>query len=290
MASQKEIKTCAGWLKGADCILVGAGAGLSADAGIDYTDPISFAKNYPALVKKGFQFKLQLMGYSDWSEAQKWGYYAQHVNEARFEPNHHPVYGRLLEIVKTKDYFIITTNVDQMFIRNGFNPTKIYTPQGDYAYFQCLKPCSEEVWPIKPFLDKILPKLDHTTQEVTEPSLLPICPNCGGPVFLNVRGGDWFIHKPYEAQEKRYHDWLHAQHSKNIVLLEIGSGFNTPGWIRFPFERIARSLSNSRLIRINLNNPEIPPDIKSKAISIRTKAFEAITAIWQELGLHKTSS
>ncbi len=254
MIPHKDIAYCTKLLKDTESILVGAGAGLSADAGIDYMDPISFAKNYPALVKKGFRFKLQLMGYTDWTEAQKWGYYAQHVNEARFVPNLHPVYGRLLDIVKPKDYFVITTNVDQMFLRNGFNPNQIYTPQGDYANYQCLKPCSEDVWPIKPLLDKILPKIDHTTQEITDRSLVPSCPNCGGPTFLNVRGGDWFVHKPYEAQAKRYYDWLHSHNDKKLTLLEIGSGFNTPVWIRFPFERIVRSKPSAQLIRINLKD------------------------------------
>jgi NAD-dependent SIR2 family protein deacetylase len=40
------------------------------------------------------------------------------------------------------DYFVVTSNVDGMFNRNGFDENKIYTPQGDFQYMQCAKPCS----------------------------------------------------------------------------------------------------------------------------------------------------
>ena len=79
----------------ADHVLIGAGAGLSAAAGLDYTDTELFARLFPGLVKKGFHRFYDLFGYTDWSEAEKWGYLATQVNYVRFRPNSHPVYPRL---------------------------------------------------------------------------------------------------------------------------------------------------------------------------------------------------
>jgi len=278
-----DVEKTVEWIRSADSILIGAGAGLSADAGADYGDTQLFARNYPGMVKRGFHKKLELIGYTGWSEALKWGYLAQHVNEVRFQATKHPIYEQLLDIVRDKDYFVITTNVDAMFVKNGFDTSNIYTPQGDYAMLQCEAPCTREVWPIKPFVDAILPVIDHRTQEVTDPSVIPRCPNCGGPVFMNVRGGDWFIDEPYLDQAEKYHAWVESKKESHVVLIEIGAGFNTPVWIRWPMEEITYQYPAAKLIRINLLQPDTPSEIAAKSIKFKEKAVTAISAIWNEL-------
>ena len=67
-------------LKEADHILIGAGAGLSADAGLDYTDTEIFAALFPGLAKKGYRHfydMFRIIGDPNWSEAEKWGYLAK---------------------------------------------------------------------------------------------------------------------------------------------------------------------------------------------------------------------
>src|SRR5271157_2367811 len=209
MLTPEDIEQILAWINNAAAILIGAGAGLSVEAGNNYTDTVTFAMNYPGLVKKGFNMKLQLMGYENWTESEKWGYYAQHIDEVLSLPPH-PIYEHLLEIVQSKDYFVITTNADELFPKSGFDPLRLYMPQGSYTRLQCLKPCSAETWPSRPVADHLLPFIDHSTQELTDPTVAPTCPNCGGPVFVNVRGGDWFVYEPYEEGEKRYHAWVNA--------------------------------------------------------------------------------
>jgi NAD-dependent SIR2 family protein deacetylase len=277
-----EIARSAKWIRESTSILIGAGAGLSADAGNNYTDTKYFATHFPALVKKGFTMKLQLMGYEDWTESQKWGYYGQYMTEIMNMPPH-PVYGRLLDIVQSRDYFVLTTNVDELFVKNRFDPLRIYTPQGSYYRIQCVKPCSDETWPSRPIAERLYPLINHDTQEITDPAALPACPKCGGRVFINVRIGDWFVHAPYEEEQNRYLAWVANHQEQNLVLIEIGSGYHTPVWIRWPFERIVRSSPNARLIRINLEYPEIPPEIKHRAISIRGTAMETVNALWELL-------
>lgn len=105
-----------------------------------------------------------------------------HVEEVRFRTTHARVYDLLLDLVRAKDYFVITSNVDGMFLKNGFAPDRLFTPQGDYAIMQCRKPCENTTWATKPIIDQILPTVDPATQEATEPEVIPHCPNCGGPI------------------------------------------------------------------------------------------------------------
>jgi len=283
--SNNDIRKCAELLRDADCVLVGAGAGLSTDAGIDYTDTVSFAQTFPGMVKRGFRMRAELIGYMDWSPELMWGYLAVHVNDIRFQAKPHTVYGRLLDLVRTKDYFVMTSNVDGMFVKNGFSEDRVFTPQGDYALMQCQKPCSNATWPTRPIVDRILPTVDHTTQEVTDPSVIPRCPNCGGPVFMNVRGGYWFIEDPYEEQAERLTRWVQQTQGRRLLAIEIGAGFNTPGVIRLPMERIVHMHPNAHLVRINPQQPQVPKEIADKSVQLKSNAMRAVTAIWKTVGL-----
>jgi NAD-dependent SIR2 family protein deacetylase len=278
-----DIAQCVQWILDADCILIGGGAGLSTETGIDYSDEESFKRDYHALhKKKGITNKWQLIGFKDWTPTEKWGYVIQHIHEV-FSTPLHPIYSRLLDIVKSKDYFVLTTNVDSLFKRHGFDPERIYTPQGTFSSFQCLKPCHQEVWPSQSTVEKLYPLIDPTTQELPDPNLIPTCPKCNGPIFANVRGGDWFVHQPYEKYKDNYQKWVKQNSQKKMLLIELGCGFNTPVWIRWPFEAMVDKHPNTKLIRINLEFPQIPTEIAEKSMGIQKKAFDAVTEIWKRV-------
>lgn len=117
------------------------------------------------------------------------------------------LYSELYKVIKNKNYFIITTNVDGQFEKAGFEKEKIFEVQGDYSLLQC-------------FLDRLK--------------------------------------------------------DKNVVLLEIGVGFNTPGIIRFPFEQMTYNDLNTTLIRINKDYPMIMLEISNKTISFDEDTNEVI--------------
>ncbi len=284
MLPDEDIRECAELLRQADFVLVAAGAGLSADAGIDYRDRVSFAQRFPALVKRGIRMKAELIGYTDWPPEVEWGYLAMHVNDVRFNHPPHPVYGDLLELVSPKNYFVITSNADGMFVRNGFDSDGIFTPQGDYALMQCLKPCRNVTWATKPVIDRILPTVDPETQEVTDHDVIPRCPYCGGPVFMNVRGGHWFIDEPYKEQMERFENWMSSAWAGRLLIVEFGVGFNTPGVIRRPMERIVLSHPSSNLVRVNIEYPQAPKEITNRGLSLQARALEVITALKRSLG------
>ena len=284
MIPKDKIHDVVNLLKTADCVLIGAGAGLSVDAGNDYMDKESFAQNYPELVKLGFQMKAQLMGYEVLPPDLEWSYLARHINEARFQPPPQQVYKRLFDLVKDKDYFVITSNVDMLFVKNGFDESKIFTPQGDYALLQCLGPCWTKTWETKPIIDNIISNIDPITKKIDR-SISPICPNCGGPAFMNVRGGSWFIEEPYREQAKRFNKWIQKADNCQILVLEIGAGFNTPGVVRWPMEQIVFKFMNSQLIRVNLQYPQVPKEITDKSLIFKTRANDFINSLWKEMVL-----
>jgi len=227
----------------------------------------------------------EFIGYTDWSPALQWGYLLSQINLARFNWPKHPIYQKLLDVVKKiapSNYFVMTSNVDGMFERNGFDPARIYTPQGDYGLMQCLKPCTNQVWPTKDFIDKALPFVSPSTQEITNPDVIPKCPNCGGPVMMNVRGGRWFIESPREQQRNDFEKWKETVKNSRLVIIEVGAGFNTPMVIRWPNENLV-SQNNARLIRINLENSNVPGEIISRAAQLPLEGLKAIEALWDSI-------
>ena len=57
------------------------------------------------------------------------------------------------------------------------------------------------------------------------------------------------------------------QHGKSrLVLLEFGVGFNTPGIIRFPFERMAAEYPHTPLVRFNRQSMTLVTCIKDLTV------------------------
>lgn len=267
------------WIDESECILVGAGAGLSAAAGIDYTDQKTFATLFPALVRKGFRAQYQLIGFEAWSPEEKWGYWATHVNHVRFGEDTRAVYQDLRVLTSGKDTFVMTSNVDAMFSRNGFDESKLFTPQGDYARLQCRTPCVRTTWRTRPVIDRILATLDPVTQTVTDPGAVPSCPSCGGPVFMNVRLDNAFLDEPYEEQTSRLSRWFAVNRDRRLLVVELGAGFNTPGVIRWPLERLVARSAGARMIRVNLAEPDVPKELGNRAMGLRMNAADAVRGL-----------
>ena len=121
----------------ADAVLIGAGAGLSTAAGINYDGP-DFEKAFADMIAHyGFTDLYTSSFYPFKSEEEKWAYWSRHIDYARFAPEGKPLYKHLLGMVQDKEYFVITTNVDGQFAKAGFDPDKVFEVQGDYGLMQC---------------------------------------------------------------------------------------------------------------------------------------------------------
>ena len=234
----------------ADAVLIGAGAGLSTAAGINYDGP-DFEKAFADMIAHyGFTDLYTSSFYPFKSEEEKWAYWSRHIDYARFAPEGKPLYSHLLEMVQGKEYFVITTNVDGQFAKAGFDPDKVFEVQGDYGLMQCATACH----PKRYSNESLVKQMVAEQQDCRIPSaLVPRCPVCGGPMEINVRKDQYFVEDDrWHLQADRYNAFLEKSLGKRkLVLLEYGVGYNTPTIIRFPFERMAASYPDVTLIRIN---------------------------------------
>jgi NAD-dependent SIR2 family protein deacetylase len=279
------------WVSEADAVLVVAGAGMSIgseqpDHGRSFVDAADFAHFYPGLEKYGVTNAYQATLGGGFNRAPKpnaeagWLKHG-HLMAGGAKP--HKGYSILLNLLKDKDYFVHTSNVDGLLAEAGFDKDRIYTPQGEFARRQCTKPCSNDAtWATRPQLEKLLPLLDDETTAMKSP--LPEwykkCPFCKkNDSFFNLRGGDNFIHRPYQAAQDRLVAWLEQvlQEKRRLVVLEIGAGFNTPVVTRWPAESIARE-AGAPLVRINPDHHAVPEDL-SLAVGLALSCTEALQAI-----------
>ncbi|RDW88116.1 hypothetical protein BP6252_00148 [Coleophoma cylindrospora] len=252
------------WLKEADTLIISAGAGLSASTGLDYTSTTLFSRHFPAFLQYGFRRLYDLFGPYNWPSPQiKWGYYFTHLQMVRSWPKS-PVYASLLNLANTfgeGNVHVRTSNVDGMFVRNGFPAEVVSTPQGQYRILQCVKNCREDATFLsEDFLDAALPFIDPKTQVLTDASKVPLCKYCGGDMFICVRAADWFNQRPFTEGECRWKQFRRQSLAKgeerrnNVVILELGVGMSTPGVLRWPNEDLAgRAGGNVKLIRVGLD-------------------------------------
>jgi NAD-dependent SIR2 family protein deacetylase len=171
-AFEREARQIREWVDDGDRVLIGSGAGLSADAGVDYTDEVAFARTFPALVKRGLRAPYQMIGQSGLPVEVFWGYWLTHVDRVRFGHGRRHVYELLFNLVRDKDWFVLTSNVDALFARNGFDEARVCSIQGDFAFLQCYTPCSDQLWPSAPVLERLLPAIDPRTQALRDPAWL----------------------------------------------------------------------------------------------------------------------
>eukprot|EP01124_Arcella_intermedia_P019491 TRINITY_DN2680_c0_g1_i1.p1 TRINITY_DN2680_c0_g1~~TRINITY_DN2680_c0_g1_i1.p1 ORF type:complete len:351 (-),score=73.67 TRINITY_DN2680_c0_g1_i1:45-986(-) len=243
-----------------------------------YGSPQDFQNHYPALLKHGYHTAYECIGLSRDPSIPitlRWGYLVQHTYNMRYRYDPHQRYYHLLNILKDKNYFVLTSNIDGCFERAGFDVNRLYTPQGDFSNYQCsnAKQCTRETYPSKPFVDALLPKIkDSSLEDVAD---IPKCTKCNKTLFANLRGGDWFIHDAYLAAQIRFESWvdqiINSLPSKphdpsqvdynSLLVVEIGAGWNTPIVTRYPAESIAREIPGAAFIRINPTDWQVPDDL-----------------------------
>lgn len=259
----------------ADAIVIGVGAGLSAAAGLDYSGP-AFKKEFADYIKKyGFP-DLYTSSFHDFpTEEERWARWARHIDYIRFRPGAMPLYKELYDLVKDKNYFVITTNVDAQFRKAGFNPEKIFEVQGDYGQMQCAVGCHPKLYSDKETVEQILA---HSENLTVPKEYVPVCPVCGGNMDVHVRKNQYFVQdEAWHAAADRYERFMdkYADRSR-VVLLELGIGYNTPAIIRYPFERITYQNPGATLIRLNADYPQGPAETASRTISFTENMGEVI--------------
>lgn len=249
-----------------DAIIIGAGAGLSASAGFTYSGQ-RFETNFSDFIKK-YHFQDMYSGgfYPFDSLEEYWAYWSRYIFINRYLDAPNPVYQHLFQLVKNKDYFVLTTNVDHCFQKAGFDKHRLFYTQGDYGLFQCSKPCHPKTYDNETVIRQMTAK-QINMKIPTE--LIPSCPVCGKPMSMNLRADDTFVEdNGWHTAANRYAAFLHTHQNLNVCFLELGAGMNTPGIIKFSFWRMVSEWPNATYVCINLNEAYAPEEIQKKSICI----------------------
>lgn len=267
-------------IKHADYIVLGAGSGLSTAAGLEY-DGDSFQDNFSDFIEK-YHFKdLYTATFYDFkTQEERWAFWARAIHINRFNKTPLKLYQDILELVKEKEYFVITTNVDAQFEKAGFNQENIFATQGDYAYLQCENACHNKLYYNEDIINEMLAK----TSDCKIPSnLIPKCPVCGKNLDVNLRKDNLFVEdENWHKQANKYNMFIKNIQNKKVLFLEIGVGFNTPSIIRFPFENMVYQNKNATLVRINKDYPFAGEEISHRTIPFREDTNKIIKDLERE--------
>ncbi len=289
----KEIKSI---LQNADSILIGAGAGLSTSSGFTYSGP-RFQKYFADFEKKYGFHDMYSGGFTAFESLEEnWAYWSRQIYLNRFVKAPLPVYEKLFELVKDKNYFVITTNVDHCFQKAGFDKSRLFYTQGDYGLWQCSQPCHKKTYDNQLFVEKMVMEQGFVIQDdgslelpengfegikMTVPSeLVPRCPVCGKPMSMNLRADDTFVEdEGWHKAAGRYEDFLNKKKDSHIVFLELGVGGNTPGIIKYPFWKMTYANPKAKYICINKGEAEVPGEIEKQSLCVDSDIWEFLQSL-----------
>ena len=260
-----------------DAILIGAGAGMSTSAGLTYSGE-RFYRYFSDFHEKYGINDIYSGGFYPYDTPQEyWAWWSRHIYYNRYDIPAGKPYTDLLDLVKDKDYFVLTTNVDHQFQIAGFDKHRLFYTQGDYGLFQCSKPCCQKTYDNEDAVRKMV-AAQHDMRIPTE--LIPKCPVCGAPMTVNLRSDMTFVQdEGWYAAAGRYEDYLRRHENSHILLIELGVGMNTPVIIKYPFWQMTANNKDATYVCINRSEAYCPEDIADRSICIDADIGKTISDV-----------
>ncbi len=267
---KEEIKT-------ADAVVIGAGAGLSTSAGLTYSGE-RFEKNFADFHKKYGIADMYSGGFYPYGSLEEyWAWWSRHIYVNRYDVPAGKPYTKLLELVKDKDYFVITTNVDHQFQLAGFDKKRLFYTQGDYGLWQCSKACHNKTYDNEAQVREMVAR-QKGMKIPTE--LIPKCPVCGAPMTMNLRCDDSFVQdEGWYAAAERYSDFIRRHDGTHVLFWELGVGMNTPGIIKYPFWRMTAENPKAVYACVNQGEAFCPHEIAEQSICIDKDISKTLSAL-----------
>lgn len=281
-SEEERIRLLREKIREADAVVIGGGSGLSTSAGLTYSGQrfrryfFDFAERFGIrdIYSGGF--------YPFPDEETRWAWWARHIYYNRCIDAPLPVYSDLLRLVKEKDYFVITTNVDNQFQRAGFDEKRLFCAQGDYGLFQSEDPADQNTydnsdWVEKAMADQGFVKDENGVFQVPETGkpamrisaeLIPTCPG-GAPAVMNLRCDDTFVEdEKWHLASAAYADFLQSCETRSVLFLELGVGGNTPVIIKFPFWLYTAENPKAFYACVNRGEACCPEEIAARSVCI----------------------
>ena len=251
----------------AEAVVIGAGAGLSASAGLTY-DGERFKRHFGDFQARYGIRDMYSGGFYPFDCLETyWAWWSRQILLNRYEKAPRPAYGALLSLVEDRDYFVLTTNVDHQFQLAGFDKRRLFYTQGDYGLWQCSQPCHARTYDNEETVRRMV--LEQRDLRVPT-ELVPHCPVCGRPMTMNLRCDDAFVQDDgWYAAAGRYEDFLRRHRGRAVLFLELGVGYNTPVIIKYSFWKMTAENSRAVYACVNQGETRVPAGIASRSICIK---------------------
>lgn len=277
----------------ADAVVIGAGAGMSTAAGFEYSGE-RFRKYFGDFEDKyGFHDMYSGGFYVMQLEPEvAWAFWARNIYINRYVDPPKPLYNQLYDLVRDKDYFVITTNVDHQFQRAGFDKKRLFYTQGDYGLFQSAdgrdgKTYDNEDWVLEAmrvegFIKNeegiFVPPEDGELLMRLPSDLVPCTPD-GSPVSMNLRSDDTFVEDDgWHRASAAYADFLRRHEGLHVLFLELGVGANTPVIIKYPFWALAMKNENATYACVNYGEAYCPVELEHRSILLNGDIADILKA------------
>ena len=255
-------------IKEADSIVIGASNGLSISEGYHiFADDSSFREHFGDFRERhGFRSIIQGCFYPFASQEEKWAFFSRLFEYFLCNKESSPVMKNLYKLVKDKNYFVVTSNIDDHFTLAGFPSERLFQIEGNCRYLQCSHSCHD-----KNYLgDDILSKMAEKQENGKVPTnLIPKCPECGGDMQVHMEvDGNFLRGQSWQERYKDYQNFIQEAHGKKIVFLELGVGARNQ-LIKAPFMNLTNLEENATYITFNRGNEiYIPEAIADKSIGV----------------------
>ena len=237
---------------------------MSTSAGMAY-DGERFEKTFSDFRKRYGISDMYSGGFYPYNTLEEyWAWWSRHILINRFDAGIGKPYAGLLELVKDKDYFVLTTNVDHQFQLAGFDKKRLFYTQGDYGLWQCSRACHNKTYDNEAAVRRMV----AAQKDMKIPTaLIPKCPVCGAPMTMNLRSDDTFVQDAgWYAAAGRYDDFIRRHRDLHILFLELGVGANTPAIIKYPFWQMTAENPNAVYACINDGEAYAPREIQERSI------------------------
>ena len=265
----------------ADGILIGASNGLSISEGIHiFANDSSFQDDFGDFHEKyGFQSIIQGCFHPFPTEEEKWAFFSRVYEYFLYEIEASPVMKNLYELVKDKDYFVVTSNIDDHFRQAGFPKERLFEIEGNARNLQCSHGCHNQIYPGDDVLSEMARKQENGKVPL---NLIPKCSECGGPMQVHIEVDRSFLKgESWQTSFQTYKDFIQKAHGKKLVLLELGVGARNQ-LIKAPFMELTNLEDNATYITLNMGRElYIPESIAAKSIGIDGNIGEVLQQLAQ---------
>lgn len=274
LSEEESIKRLKEEIETAEAIVIGAGYGLSAAAGLKESQFL------PGGTLPEFE-----------TEEEKWAWWARNIYFNRYVDPPKALYSQLFELVKDKNYFVITTNPDGQFTRAGFDEKKVFYADGDLASFRSTNIWINDTFENKEWTMQAMEALGYVknqdgifqlpegeTADRNLPSeLIPKCPLDDSKVEVNLRLDKSFVEdEEWHRASAAYGEFLEKNRENHTLFWEIGVGIHQPTVIKYPFWQMTWENPEAVYACLNLHEAYCLEEIDKQSICIEGEAGEVI--------------